>query len=180
MGLSRCTNGHLFSEKKHGKICPYCNISIMNDKRNLDEDPLGQFSEIYLDDLEVKKHVVGWLVCVAGPSKGKDYRIVPEKNFLGRSPEMDIRVVGDNTINQRNHAVIIYDPEKNQTFVLPGDSQGLVYILDDEDTWEVVYDAKELEPGDRLKIGQSVFIFAPLCSNGKHDGFVFSWGKDDE
>ena len=28
--------------------------------------------------------VVGWLVCIAGPDKGRDYRIHSERNFLGR------------------------------------------------------------------------------------------------
>lgn len=28
MGLIRCKNGHLFSEKKHGNICPYCNVTV--------------------------------------------------------------------------------------------------------------------------------------------------------
>ena len=26
MGLIRCPNGHMFSERRYGSICPYCNI----------------------------------------------------------------------------------------------------------------------------------------------------------
>jgi len=173
MALNRCKNGHMFSEKKHGKICPYCNIALGPDQKATGEDPLGQYSEIYLDELENKQRVVGWLVCVSGPSKGKDYRILPEKNFVGRSPDMDIRILGDNNINSRNHAIIMYDPEKNHTVVLPGDSQGLVYKLDNEDSWEVVYEPKELLAGDRLKIGNSEFIFVAFC--GDNEGFKFNW-----
>lgn len=177
MGLIRCKNGHLFSEKKNGTICPYCNVAV-NKNSNLEEDPLGKYSETtYLGDLEVLKPVTGWLVCLEGPSKGRDYRIISEKNFLGRAGDMEIRILGDDTINQRNHAIIVYDPEKNKTMILPGDSQGLAYVLDDNDTWDAVFEPRELEAGDRIKIGQSIFLFVPLC--GKNSGFVFHW-KDQE
>ena len=173
MALKRCKNGHMFSEKKHGAICPYCNIATEQTKKPNEEDPLGQYADTYLDELEDKKRVVGWIVCVVGPSKGKDYRILPEKNFVGRSPDMDIRVLGDNTVSLRNHAIIMFDPEKNHTVILPGDAQGLVYKLNDEEAWDVVIGAKELASGDRLKIGSSEFIFVAFC--GDNDGFKFNW-----
>ena len=67
MGLIRCKNGHLFSEKKHGSICPYCNVAVKKNS-NLEEDPQGKYSDlVYLNDLEVLKPVTGWLVCLEGP-----------------------------------------------------------------------------------------------------------------
>lgn len=79
MGLIRCENGHLFSEKKYGNVCPYCNTAV-NKNSNKEEDPLGKYSDVvYLNDLEVLKPVTGWLVCLEGPSKGRDYRIIAEK-----------------------------------------------------------------------------------------------------
>jgi len=171
MALQRCRNGHLFSEKKHGTICPFCNISLEQDKAK--DDPLGQYNETFLDELADGKRIAGWLVCVAGVSKGKDYRVFPAKNFIGRSPEMDIRILGDNDIETRNHAIILYDPEKNNTHVLSGDSRGLVYKLDANDIWEIVHEPKILSAGDRLKIGGSEFMFVPFC--GDNEGFKFSW-----
>ena len=113
MGLIRCKNGHLFSEKKHGYICPYCNTAV-NKNSNQEEDPLGRYSDVvYLNDLEVLKPVTGWLVCLEGPSRGRDYRIIAEKNFVGRSGDMEIRIIGDDTVCQRNHAIIVYDPEQD-------------------------------------------------------------------
>ena len=137
MSLIRCKNGHLFSEKKHGSICPYCNV-VVNKNSNAVEDPQGKYSDIvYLNDLEVLKPVTGWLVCLEGPSRGRDYRVIAEKNFIGRASDMEIRITGDDTVCLRNHAVLVYDPEKNRTMLLPGDSQGLVYILDDDDNWDL-------------------------------------------
>lgn len=178
MGLIRCENGHLFSEKKYGSVCPYCNTAVHKNSSK-EEDPLGKYSDVvYLNDLEVLKPVTGWLVCLEGPSKGKDYRIIAEKNFIGRSGDMEIRIIGDDTICLRNHAIISYDPERNRTMLLPGDSQGLVYILDEEENWDAVYAPRMLEAGDRIKAGQSVFIFVPLC--GENDGFVFNWKEENE
>ena len=92
MGLIRCENGHLFSEKRYGTICPYCSTAV-NIARKKGEDVDGILKDTtYLEELEVMHPVVGWLVCIEGPSKGKDYRMIAEKNFIGRSPEMDIRI----------------------------------------------------------------------------------------
>lgn len=33
MGLIRCPNGHMFSERRYGTICPYCNIDTSTKER---------------------------------------------------------------------------------------------------------------------------------------------------
>jgi len=174
MSLKRCPNGHLFSEKRHGVICPYCNISTSNLSSVPGEDPQGIYSDRNLLDMEPLKPVTGWLVCLKGSSEGKDYRIVPEKNFIGRSSGMDIRIINDNEIDQSNHAVIVFDPEQNKTVLLPGTSNGLVYIYNDEDKWEAVHAEREIFSGDKLKMGQSEFIFVALC-NKEDKRFYFDW-----
>lgn len=169
MSLIRCKNGHLYSEKRYGAICPYCNI-VTNTEVAKGEDPGGSFTDTaYLEELEALHPVVGWLVCVDGPSKGKDYRIIAEKNFIGRSPEMDIRVLGDNAIANRNHAIIAYDPKERSTLLLPGDSQGLVYL-----DGTAIYSPQELCPFDQIELGKSRFIFVPFC------GENFEWEETNE
>src|SRR5580700_1534258 len=42
--------------------------------------------------------VVGWLVCLEGPDRGKDYRLHNEKNYIGRAPVNDIVIESDNTV----------------------------------------------------------------------------------
>ena len=140
----------------------------------LNEDPQGKYADKSLMDLEPLKPVTGWLVCLKGPSEGKDYRVVPEKNFIGRASNMDIRIISDNEIDQNNHAVIVFDPEQNKTILLPGTSNGLVYIYNDEDKWEAVHAEREIFSGDKIKMGQSEFIFVPLCNNNDKR-FYFSW-----
>jgi hypothetical protein len=144
---------------------------MLSGRKSQDEDPEGNFSENtpYLGDLEIMDPVTGWLICIDGPSKGRDYRIMTEKNFVGRADGMDIQVLGDNHIARRNHAVLVYDPKKRKTILLPGDSQGLVYVND-----EAVYAPVELAPYDSIELGKSKFLFIPLC------GENFEWTELDD
>lgn len=172
MSLMRCPEGHLFSPRRYGNICPYCNKTVaLTNEKSIAEDPEGAYDSKtpYLGDLEVMDPVTGWLVCIEGPSKGRDYKIMTEKNFLGRGETMDIQILGDNHIAKKNHAVFVYDPKKRKTLILPGDSQGLVYVND-----EAVYTPQELSAYDTIELGKSKFIFIPLC------GENFEWSELDD
>lgn len=109
--------------------------------------------------------VCGWIICIEGAKVGMDYKIHEGKNFVGRGDEMDIQILGDNEINRRNHAIIVYDPKNLNTMILPGDSSGIAYLND-----KPVYVPLELNPYDIINLGQSRFLFVPLCGNN------FSWG----
>lgn len=164
MALTRCSEGHLFSPRRYGNICPYCNKAVT--LSNSAEDLEGNYdnSTPYIGDLEVMNPPTGWLVCVDGPSKGRDYKIMAEKNFIGRADGMDIQILGDNHIAKRNHAVLAYDPKTRKTFILPGDSQGLVYV-----NGTAIFTPAELSANDNIELGKSKFLFIPLC--GEH----FEW-----
>lgn len=118
----------------------------------------------YLGEMDGVDPVTAWLVCIEGPQIGRDYRILAEKNFIGRSEDMHIRIIGDNTISARNHAVIVYDPKKRNFFLLPGDASGLAYLNN-----EAVYTPIELAAYDVIQLGMSKFLFIPLC------GIHFEW-----
>jgi hypothetical protein len=159
--LRRCQNGHVFNERRHGTICPYCNIDTADRKSSLTSDPLAELPVNY----EVARPVCAWIVCVNGPSKGRDYKIRAGKNFIGRSDDMDIQILGDNDISQSRHAIIAYDPKNRKTTLLPGDSNGIAYWKE-----EPVYSPVQLEADDVIEMGQSRFIFMPFC------GDTFNWG----
>lgn len=165
MSLVRCKNGHLFSARKYGNTCPYCSIEIEerenNEKRLIDEsDKVASL----LETGEEIEPVTGWLVCVAGPRKGKDYKIRTGKNFIGRADNMQIRIIGDNDISRVNHAVIVYDKKNRTTHILPGDSMGLAYL-----DGNPVYNPMQLSEFSIIEIGKSQFLFVPFC------GEKFEW-----
>ena len=157
--IIHCGNGHAFSKRRYGTICPYCNMETATEEKK----------ETGLTDMELEekliretiKSVCGWLVCVEGPRKGKDYKIISGKNFIGRADDMDIQILGDNEISRRNHAVIVYDPKKKETVLLPGDSNGIVY-------WQesAVYAPTVLKAYDTIELGNSKFAFVSFC--GEH------------
>ena len=170
MSVTRCPEGHIFSARRYGNICPYCSKAVLLSSRpDSADDDYERLYEEASEDLGVMDPVTGWLICIEGASKGRDYRIRTEKNFIGRSDGMDIQILGDNNIAKKNHATIVYDPKKRQTLLLPGDSHGLVYYND-----EAIYAPVELAPYDTIEIGKSKFLFIPLC------GENFEWPELDE
>ncbi len=108
--------------------------------------------------------VVGWLVCVEGKDRGRDYRIRSSKNFIGRSERMQICIKGDDSISSEKHAAIGFEPKKQTFSLLPGESTEHVYLNE-----EVVYVPTKLKPYDIIALGQTKLMFVPLC--GEH----FQW-----
>lgn len=111
--------------------------------------------------------VVGWLVCIAGPDRGRDYRVRSGRNFIGRGQSMHIAIMGDNAISREKHAVISYDPRKNWFKIAPGDGAGMVYLNDD-----AVDVPMALKAHDIVELGETTLIFIPFC--GEH----FQWNTE--
>lgn len=111
--------------------------------------------------------VVGWLVIIDGPGQGRDLRITPGMNRIGRDASMNVQIdFGDEAISRSEHAFIIYDPQKNVFFLRHGSGQNLTYLNDD-----IVMEAKMLQPFDRIKVGETECLFVPFCSD------QFYWGQ---
>lgn len=156
--LIRCQNGHMFSSRRYGTICPYCNVETATKERQSVKQTEEMIEEALF--LEEEKPVCGWLVCVKGARKGKDYKVAAGKNFVGRADDMDIQILGDNGISRRNHCVIVYDEKNGETKLLPGDSNGIVYLNE-----EAVYTPQNLGDYDLIEMGDSQFLYVPFCGN---------------
>ena len=87
---------------------------------------VGVFKKKY--DLEP---VVGWLVCIEGSSKGKDYHLWAKRNSIGRSEKSDVCLQDDMTISRENHAWLAYDHRHNTFRIIPGDSTNNIYLNDE-------------------------------------------------
>lgn len=160
--LLRCQNGHMFSSRRYGTVCPYCNIeTATKEKKETGQTDADVEELLFLEDAQP---VCGWIVCISGARQGKDYKIKSGKNFIGRADDMDIQILGDNKISRRNHGIIVYDPKKKETVLLPGDSNGIVYRNGD-----AVYTPVVLNSYDVLELGDSEFTFIPFC------GEQFTW-----
>lgn len=164
--MFRCKNGHVYP-KRMGRTCPYCGMTVDRDD-GLREIPrsAGEVESLLL--YEAVAPVCGWLACIDGPRQGMSFTLHMGKNYIGRSDDMDVRLPGDDAVARRNHAIISYDP-KNRTFtLLPGESEGLVYL-----NGETVYEARRLTDMNLIKLGRTTLLFRPLC------GDDFSWQPEE-
>ena len=108
--------------------------------------------------------IVGWLICIKGPNRGKDYRLHSGTNFIGRSPKMDVCIENDMTISRENAASISYDDRTKTFFVQKGEVRNLIYL-----NGKAVRMDGDLKLYDRIEIGATELIFVPLC------GEQFNW-----
>lgn len=116
--------------------------------------------------------VAGWLVCIEGNDFGSSFTIKTGRNFVGRSPDMDIVLHGDNGVSREKHAIILYEPKRREFIAQAGESRELFYLND-----EVVLNPLRMKQYDIVTIGNTRLMFFPCC--GEH----FSWDdykKDEE
>ena len=194
MNLTRCSNGHYYDASKH-RGCPHCGIQHLNLDVGKTMPRGGMAEELLKTERKVKEDnpvekkpeardsqktvgliqkqmgidpVVGWLVCIKGREKGRDYRIRSEKNYIGRSSKMDICIDGDEAISRENHAIISYNPKNNSFRLYPGDGRGIVYLNGEE-----VFQPELLKAQDSIELGETKFLFVPFC------GEVFRWTEEE-
>ena len=185
MEMKRCEQGHFYDAQKTPG-CPYCSGDFgegrtrplnaaggdsIGSTRPLDggvmknNDRLGEGVTVAI---MVKEKgidpVVGWLVCIEGGDKGRDYRIHAERNFIGRGENMDICIHNDDTISRESHAILSFDPRKNVFRIYPGESKGIVYLNDEE-----VTSATGLKDYDLIELGTTKLMFISFC------GERFKW-----
>mgnify|MGYP000059515584 FL=1 len=110
--------------------------------------------------------VVGWLVCIEGATKGTDYRIHSQNNYIGRSAKMDISIPEDSHISAENSAIIAYDNEDRTFYFGPGSGRNIVRV-----NGKPALSVEKIEAYDVLTVGTTKLLFVPLC------GDRFDWNE---
>lgn len=110
--------------------------------------------------------VVGWLVCIEGSTKGTDYRIHSQNNYIGRSARMDISIPEDSHISAENSAIIAYDNEDRTFYFGPCSGRNIVRV-----NGKPALSVEKIEAYDVLTIGTTKLLFVPLC------GDRFDWNE---
>lgn len=108
--------------------------------------------------------VTGWLVCIEGASKGTDYRIRSQYNYIGRAKHMDICISGDEYISSEKAAILAYDDMERKFFIAPGMGHNLIRLND-----KMVMGSEMLKAYDIITVGKTKLLFIPLC------GEQFDW-----
>ena len=106
--------------------------------------------------------VVGWLVVVEGPGKGRAMQLGYGMNAIGRGATDRVKLdFGDDQISRGEHAVVTYDPRGRKFYVQHGGGTNLTYLGDDP-----VLTPVELPALSHIAIGNTVLRFVPLCGDG--------------
>ena len=178
MAIVKCEKGHFYDDVKY-KGCPHCSELLPESGEESKTVALSAAAIAKADASVVREHmnaliqeektvslqpgesgidpVVGWLVCVEGPEKGRDYRVHSGRNFIGRSLRMDISIADDPAITRENHCSVVYDPQSGNFFLVAG--TGTNTYLDGE---RLTAPAR-LEEGEIIRIGDSKFCFVAYC-----------------
>lgn len=142
-------------------------VSEVTTARAAVDDDDGRTIAIVHKDMGIDP-VVGWMICVSGKEKGRDYRIHSDNNYIGRSEKMDICVRGDETISRENHAIVSYDSIDKTYYFSPGEGRNIV-----RHNGKAIFQTVTLSAYDRVIVGKTELLFVPLC------GEEFEWGSED-
>jgi hypothetical protein len=117
--------------------------------------------------------VVGWLVCIEGPDKGRSFEIRNGNNELGRDEHTAINISGDGKISRRQ-ALVTYE-SRPRSFVLKeaGGANVMYHARAGETTSQPVRVFVELEDFDVIEMGDSKLLLRRLC------GPQFDWKFED-
>lgn len=179
--MKQCDNGHFYDENRF-ESCPYCQDnagvgktfaagSVGKTVAAVQGDAVFEADRGKTVGMIKKKigidPVVGFLVCIAGPHRGADYKLVSGRNFIGRAAAMDIALADDDTVSRESHALVTYDVKHNRFSLSPGQGRGITYCNDEQ-----VEMVRPLKAYDIIEVGKSQLIFLPLC------GEKFQWNED--
>lgn len=138
-------------------------LKNVSDNDEDDQKTIGFFSGAKGNDF-----VTGWLVCVEGKEKGRDYRLHHGFNRVGRNFTMDVQVMEDPEISEETHCSIVYDDKTNRFSLIPSNGAITYY------KGRMISGPETLQSGDELCIGKSRFVFIPFCGEGR------LWEKEEK
>jgi len=99
-----------------------------------------------------------WLVCIEGPGAGRSYPIDEVQYWIGANPNNHLQLDSDPTVSG-NHACIAF--EQDALGVYDHHSTNGLFLNGERVTDE----RRPLNPGDKLRIGRSIFVLHPASGN---------------
>ncbi len=187
MAVLRCANGHFYDNEKFSE-CPHCKnplpqskglnsqftvsgsfiastpVSAEAVKRHIEIAPTQKGDEKTVGIFRTNKGydpVVGWLVCVEGAEKGRDYRLHSGRNFIGRAPSSDVALCDDERVTRENHCSIVFEPRSGVFVIASGLGEGVTV------NGERLEQTITLSGDDSIEVGASRFVFVRFCREGR-------------
>lgn len=169
MEMKQCAFGHFYDVAIHAR-CPYCGRRGDDESgpRILRREDLGASVAGGAD--EAVRPVTGWLVCVAGPDRGRSYELRDENNFVGHGEIMDVNLKSDAGISRDWPVVVTYDRQSQGFFCGITGGRDVVRL-----NGKPLLTTAELRAGDEIELSQTRLRFVPLCG----PGFDWPWADLD-
>lgn len=185
MAMKQCASGHVYDDAKNLN-CPYCTggenlgvtrplagagesaafpktspvaSSVIPKTMPLDNPETGKTMALNINEKGLAP-VKGWLICVEGEKKGRDFRICGERNSIGRQKSNDICLDFDNSVSKEINAVVSYDGRNNKFFLQPGEGKNNIYVNE-----SLLLTPVELTEYDTIEIGRTKLVFRSLCND---------------
>lgn len=138
-------------------------VSPDNSPVQTDPGKNGPKTQMYYD---VKKYttdpIAGWLVCVSGVDKGKDFYITTEKTLIGRSGSSAYKIeLSDDKISRNSAvAVIAYLQETRSCIISPVPGGNLLISVNNK----IIQSPVTLNDNDKIQIGDTLLVFISFCN----------------
>lgn len=182
MAVVKCDRGHFFDNEKYAQ-CPHCAAREGEDDpvtMAMEREAVEEYAAAYVKSRAPGIHVpadpqrtagikeqtgarniAGWLVCVDGEDRGKDYPLYAGFNRVGRGASNDIVVRGDREIAREEHCSVVYEQKKNLFYLVP--KAGSLTYLDER----LAERAQEIETGQIISLGSIRLEFIAYCRGEK-------------
>ncbi|MGI5899641.1 MAG: FHA domain-containing protein [Christensenellales bacterium] len=182
MQMKQCERGHFYNSLRHER-CPYCSgeadfqssfadaipsVTLRADAPMPQKPRNDGVTVAVIEQQTGIDPVVGWLIALNGESRGKDFRLHAENNFIGRDPRMDVCLLDDISVSRNKHAVISYDTLSGKFYLSVAQGRSIMRV-----NGEPMLSTKELSAYDEIIIGNTRLMFYPLCSDR------FQWSAKD-
>ena len=106
---------------------------------------------------EESNGVIGWLVVIDGPLRGRHYRLNPRQNRIGSDPVLEVSLPAAGVAGE--HAAITFD---SRNFLYSLAPVGGTVFAGKNSNMHQVSGSSVLCPYDRIGIGETTLIFVPL------------------
>ncbi len=104
---------------------------------------------------------------IKGPGCGEFAPLCRAVNSIGRSQEQAVTLdFGDGAIASKDHCFLTFEPEASKYYLQDGDGKEPTLVNDSPLAAKI-----ELNSGDRIRLGETVLLFRPLCDE------KFSWNN---
>lgn len=161
MAICRCKKGHFYDNAKFFQ-CPICLSEQKEDglPGSWQEDQTLDFSDgddtVAIDLLQEDRKanpVVGWLVCVRGEERGRDWRLSSGRNNLGTIYPADVLLGSQCSVLDSRLCSVVYDDKHKEFLLVPG--RGTLVFLNNC----LLVEPTHLQDGDEISVGEYVLCF---------------------